>query len=300
MTIRNFLPGFGMRTVVALAVAAVVVVAALLTVGSPASAQTPPSDEIWSATVTVDRQNHLRGWWATDPVNIGSSTDQDLSTGPNRFELSILTQSTHTDPGNTNSQASVYIGNGKLKPYASNPFLPFNDNELESMTLHIGSHTFAFEDATEYSSTDVGYTYSWPRPSGMSAWTSGQTLAVKITAVQVVSIEAVTATVEYGGNNNAAESTAEFKFTRYGSTDNALSFTLNHSYSGHSENATRKFAAGQSSFSNFHWAIDVDSSNNPVCFITWQIFDDSHYYQGSPHFASVTVEGPGTTCQASM
>ena len=37
----------------------------------------------------------------------------------------------------------------------------------------------------------------------------------RITAVQVVTIEAVTATVEYGGNNNAAESTAEFKFTRY-------------------------------------------------------------------------------------
>ena len=44
MTIRNFLPGFGMRTVAALAVAAAVVVAALLSVGSPASAQTPPME----------------------------------------------------------------------------------------------------------------------------------------------------------------------------------------------------------------------------------------------------------------
>ena len=290
-----------MRTVAALAVAAAVVVASLLAVGSPASAQTPPSDEIWSATMTVGIQNHVRGWWTTDPVNIGSITDQDLSTGPNRFELSILTQSTHTDPGNTNSQASVYIGNGKLKPYASNPFLPFNDNELESMTLHIGSHSFAFDDATEYGpNSDVGYTYSWPRPSGMSAWTSGQTLAVKITAVQVVSIEAVTATVEYGGNNNAAESTAEFKFTRYGSTDNALSFDVNNAGGGLGETVTRTFKAGQSSFSNFHWAIDVDGSNNPICLILWQIVFRSHYVQGTPSSAAVAVEGPGTTCMATM
>ena len=234
MTIRNFLPGFGMRTVAALAVAAAVVVAALLAVGSPASAQTPPSDEIWSATMTVGIQNHLKGWWTTDPVNIGSITDQDLSTGPNRFELSMLTQSTYEDPGNTATRSSVYIGAGKLRPYISNPWSRFNDNELESMTLHIGSHTFAFEDATEYGPhTSVGYTYSWPRPSDMSIWTSGETYAVKITAVQVVSIEAVTATVEYGGNNNVAESTAEFKFTRYGSTDNALSFTAESFLFGH-------------------------------------------------------------------
>ena len=301
MTIRNFLPGFGMRTVLALAVAAAVVVTALLSVGSPASAQTPPSDEIWSATMTVGVQNHVRGFWFTDPIKIGSITDQDLSTGPNRFEIGILSQSTHENPGNTVTGSSVYIGAGRLPPYTGIPWSRFNANELESMTLHIGSHSFAFDDATEYGpNTDVGYSYSWPRPSGMSRWTSGQTVAVSITAVQVVIIEAVTTTVEYGGNDNVDESTAEFKFTRYGSTDNALSFTLNHSYSGHSENATRKFAAGQSSFSNFHWAIDVDSSNNPVCFITWQVFDDSHYDQGSPHFASVTVEGPGTTCMSSM
>ena len=38
---------------------------------------------------------------------------------------------------------------------------------------------------------------------------------MKITALPIITIEAVTTTVEYGGNNNAAESTAEFKFTRY-------------------------------------------------------------------------------------
>ena len=292
-----------MRSVVALAVAGAVVVAALLSVGSPASAQTPPSDEIWSATMTVGIQNHLRGWWTTDPVNIGSITDQDLSTGPNRFEIAYLSQSGTTDPANTvTNQSSVYIGAGKLKPYASNPWSRFNANELESMTLHIGSHTFAFEDATEYGPhSDVGYTYSWPRPSGMSLWTSGQTLAVKITAVQVVSIEAVTSTVEYGGNDNAAESTAEFKFTRYGSTDNALSFRVRHSGPGiTAETATRKFNAGQSSFSNFHWAVDRDSSNNPVCTFSWGIIFGNDFVQGTPSSAQVFVEGPGTTCMSGM
>ena len=81
------------------------------------------------------------------------------------------------------------------------------------MTLDVDGHSFAFEDATRYFHPDVGYAYSWPRPSGMSSWTDGQAVAVKITAVPVISIEAVTSTVEYGGNNNYADSVAEFKFT---------------------------------------------------------------------------------------
>ena len=95
----------------------------------------------------------------------------------------------------------------------------FSDNELKGMTLHVDGYELEFEDASTTSDFDVGTAYTWPRPSGMSLWTSGQTLAVKITAVPVITIEAVTTTVEYGGNSNAAESVAEFKFTRYGSTD---------------------------------------------------------------------------------
>ena len=303
MTVRNFLPGFGMRSVAALAAVAAVVIAALLAVGSPASAQTPPSDEIWSATMTVGVQTNLRGYWETDPVDIGSITDYDFSTGPQRIEMGILTQSTYADTSNAVLANSVYFGAGKLKPYIGIPWSRFNANELESMTLHIGSHTFAFEDATEYGPhSDVGYTYSWPRPSGMSEWTSGQTLAVKITAVQVVSIEAVTATVEYGGNNNAAESTAEFKFTRTGSTDNALSFKLTNGgvFSPHRETVTRTFKAGVSSFSNFHWAVDVDNNGNEVCLLIWTVRSGSGYVVGSPNEVSVAVEGPGTTCQSGI
>ena len=164
------------------------------------------------------------------------------------------------------------------------------------MTLQIGDHSFAFEDATKYHHLDAGYVYSWPRPSGMSSWTSGQTLAVSITAVPVITIEAVTTTVEYGGNSNAAESTAEFKFTRYGSTDEELSFNLLHGGVIGGETKTLKFNAGQSSFSNYHWAVDVDTGGDPKCNITWTVLYGSHYLQGTPQIASVSVEGPGTTC----
>ena len=104
MTIRNAIPTFGMRSVVALVVLAVAALAALLAVGSPASAQSPPATEIWSGTMTVAVQNHLRGWWNVNAVNIGSITEDDFSTGPNDRTLHILTQSSHADPGNTVTQ----------------------------------------------------------------------------------------------------------------------------------------------------------------------------------------------------
>ena len=63
MTIRNFLPGFGTRYVAALAVAAAVVVAALLAVGSPASAQSSTGEEIWSGTITVGANATFRGYY---------------------------------------------------------------------------------------------------------------------------------------------------------------------------------------------------------------------------------------------
>ena len=53
MTIRNAVPRFGIRWAVVLAAVAVVVIAALLSVGSPASAQSSDDPVIWSGTVTV-------------------------------------------------------------------------------------------------------------------------------------------------------------------------------------------------------------------------------------------------------
>ena len=293
MTIRNAIPTFGMRSVVALVVLAVAALAALLAVGSPASAQTPTGDEIWSATLTVELQSRWRGYWSTDPVNIGSVTDDEFTApaGDTR-KVQILSHGSTTAFGSVLSQPTIYFSAGPRRAVAE----IFSDNELKGMTLHVDGYELEFEDASTTSDFDVGTAYTWPRPSGMSLWTSGQTLAVSITAVPVITIEAVTATVEYGGNSNAAESTAEFKFTRYGSTDEELSFNLLHGGVIGGETKTLKFNAGQSSFSNYHWAVDVDTGGNPKCNITWTVLYGSHYLQGTPQIASVTVEGPGTTC----
>ena len=291
MTIRNFLPGFGMRTVAALAVAAAVVVAALLAVGSPASAQSSSDgEEIWSATMTVGANGTIRGYYNVVSNTFGSLSDPDLPSaldgGQSTYDLNIVID---TDVG----VDRLIIGSQDQ----------LHDDDRDAMRLHIGGRTYNFADAGYAANTIAGtnyHLYSWNfTPSQPRfGWAENDEVAVKITALPIITIEAVTATVEYGGNNNAAESTAEFKFTRTGSTTNALSFTLNHTQSG--ETVTRTFKAGVSSFSNFHWAIDVDGSSNPVCQILWQIFGDAHYVRGTPYFATVTVEGPGTTCQSGI
>ena len=66
------------------------------------------------------------------------------------------------------------------------------------------------------------------------------------------------------------------------------------------ETATRTFEAGVSSFSNFHWAVDVDNNDAPLCLILWQLRTGNDYVLGTPHEATVGVEGPGTTCMSGM
>ena len=294
MTIRNFLPGFGMRTVVALAVAAAVVVAALLAVGSPASAQTPADgDVIHSATMTTGDSgpSNVKGYY-----NVGGSSDYG-----SLDKTGVTSPSTGLDYA-----LHVLIDN----PIGTDRLIMGFDEKLSdadqaAMRLHIGGRTYNFADASHSAQTLSGtlfQLYTWNFTSSLPRfdWASGSAVAFNITALPIITIEAVTSTVEYGGNNNAAESTAEFKFTRTGSTDNALSFRLNHSGPDIDETVTRTFKAGVSSFSNLHWAVDVDGSNNPVCFVSWQIYDQSHYVVGTPSSATVTVEGPGTTCMSGM
>ena len=104
-----------------------------------------------------------------------------------------------------------------------------SDADQAAMRLHIGGRTYNFAHASHSAQTLSGtlvQLYTWNFTSSLPRfdWASGSAVAFKITALPIITIEAVTSTVEYGGNNNAAESTAEFKFTRTGSTDNALSF----------------------------------------------------------------------------
>ena len=302
MTIRNAIPTFGMRSVVALVVLAVAALGALLAVGSPASAQSLTGTEIWSATMTANIHSigsveFYRGYWRTDVLNIGSLTGGDLDTGRRGYPVHVLSESRWRDLARGTAGRSLWFGPGIRNLVR----LQLNQNELKSMTLHVGGQSFAFEDATEYFDNDVGYVYSWPLTSSFG-WTDGATVAISITAVPVITIEAVTTTVEYGGNNNVAESTAEFKFTRYGSTENEQSFRVTNGgiFTPGAETLTRKFKAGQSSFSNFHWAVDVDSGGNPFCLIIWNVRNGNDYFVGTPGDVQVTVVGPGTTCQPGM
>ena len=181
---------------------------------------------------------------------------------------------------------------------------PPGDNEAAAWTLHMSGNTYHLDEATAIVDDGSLRAYQF-RNRGRIGWANNDEVDVSITALPVVSIEAVTATVEYGGNNNAAASTAEFRFTRTGSTDDALSFEVVHTVpdSGQSpEVATRKFAAGQSSFSNFHWAVEINSSNNPVCSFVWTVRRRSgnSYVVGTPSQAQVNVEGPGTTCMSGI
>ena len=289
MTIRNFLPGFGMR-----AVAAVVVVAALLAVGSPASAQTPADgDVIHSATMTTGDSgpSNVKGYY-----NVGGSSDYG-----SLDKTGVTSPSTGLDYA-----LLVLIDN----PIGTDRLIMGFDEKLSdadqaAMRLHIGGRTYNFADASHSAQTLSGtlvQLYTWNFTSSLPRfdWASGSAVAFKVTALPIITIEAVTSTVEYGGNNNAAESTAEFKFTRTGSTDNALSFRVTNGNIFGGETATRTFKAGVSSFSNFHWAVDLDNNDAPLCLIFWQLRTGSDYVLGTPASATVAVEGPGTTCMGSM
>ena len=281
MTIRNAVPRFGIRWAVVLAAVAAVVVAALLAVGSPASAQSSDDKEIWSSTMTTGAFPIGQGFRHPNIGGIGSLSDGrvPLDTG-NELITGIIDSSAGT------------IG---TLIFAINE--PLNSLEEQTWTLHVDGRTFDFSDATYSFDSTFSDVYSWSLSSRFG-WATSDTVALKITEKKSIGIEAVTTTVEYGGNDNAAESTAEFKFTRTGNIDEALSFTLGHVESG--ETATRKFKAGVSSFSNVHWAIDVwEGTTNPVCEITWYISPVPGYVI-SPGEAVVTVEGPGTTCMSGM
>ena len=277
MTIRNAVPRFGIRWAVVLAAVAAVVIAALLAVGSPASAQSSDDKEIWSATMTVGMFPIGPGFRNSD---IGALSDDHITIDEVSSEINLILDSAAND--------------GKL--------LFGIDERLDSTeeltwTLHVDGRTFDFNDATYSTDFTYDHVYTWSITNNRFGWAVSDEVAVKITEKKSISVYGGQ-DVEYGGNNNAAESTANFTFSRTGNIDEALSFTFKHHQSG--ETATRKFAAGQASFQNFHWAIDVDDDNNPVCMITWEILGPISGYILNFYLDFVLVEGPGTTCMGSM
>ena len=285
MTVRNAVPRFGIRWAVVLAAVAAVVVAALLAVGSPASAQSSDDKEIWSSTMTTGAFPIGQGFRHPNIGGIGSLSDGrvPLDTG-NELITGIIDSSAGT------------IG---TLIFAINE--PLNSDEELTWTLHVDGRTFDFNDATVTFDSTYSDVYSWSLSSRFG-WATSDTVALKITEKKSISVEGGFAAsgqiVEYGGNNNAAESTAIFWFTRTGNTDEALTFSFKHVQSG--ETATRTFKAGQSEFFNAHWAVDVDESNNPVCLITWEIVSPVPGYILNLNPAFALVEGPGTTCMGTM
>ena len=243
MTIRNAVPRFGMRTAVVVAVLAMVTLAALLDVGSPASAQSSvDKTEILSSTMTVGSHPNLdiKGYYSVDPNIYGAmsflSLPSVVNSASEHYEIEFLIDSA------AGSQLHIGIIADQLE-----------DKDREAFTLHIGERSFDFADATYafQSGTNI-HAYSWPL-SPRFGWATGQTVAVSITALPILSI--------YSGSTVQYKEVGEFTFKRTGSTDEALSFTVSHAESG--ETATRTFKAGEASFSNYHWAIDVDDERQP-------------------------------------
>ena len=280
MTVRNAVPRFGIRWAVVLAAVAVVVIAALLAVGSPASAQSSDDKEIWSASMTPGIFPIGPGYRTPSIGPIGSLSDDTV---PLHVGNEIITGIIDSSAGTIGTL--IFGLDARL-----------NSTEELTWTLHLDGRTFDFNDATYSSDSTFGDVYSWSLSSRFG-WATSDTVALKITEKKSISVLGGNS-VEYGGNNNAAESTANFTFSRTGNIDEALSFTFKHHQSG--ETATRKFAAGQASFQNFHWAIDVDDDNNPVCMITWEILGPISGYILNSYLDFVLVEGPGTTCMGSM
>ena len=87
---QNLIPEFGIRSAAALALAALAVVAALLAVGTPASAQsTDDGEEIWSSTMTVGSFPIGKGYTSAEG-GIGSLTDDTFILGRHTFSLSLI------------------------------------------------------------------------------------------------------------------------------------------------------------------------------------------------------------------
>ena len=191
MTMQNLIPEFGIRSAAALALAALAVVAALLAVGSPASAQSSDDgEEIWSSTMTVGSFIISKGY-TSEGVGIGSLSDDSFILGRHTFEVSLIYDRIIS--------SQLYVGFGNRQA---------NDGEVRAMTLHIGGQTFSFEDATYANDPTYGHTYEWFLfPS--FGWADNDEVDVKITALPMVNVSANGIEAEY-------KDTVEFEFSRIG------------------------------------------------------------------------------------
>ena len=267
MTLRNAIATFGTPSAVVLALIAVVAGAVLLSLSSPASVQgASDREEIWSATLTVGSGSNAKGYAGG---TYGSLSDTSFRLGSDNVAVLALVES--PSPSRTLHLAL----DTELTP-----------SQLLAMHLNVGGIASPFAFATYMEDAAHNHVYTWTALQDFG-WANGQTIAVSITALPIITIEAVTAQVQH-------KEIAEFRFTRTGSTDEEQRFNLHFSETG--ETVTSKFRSGQRKLTLKHWAIETDSSNNPVCSITWSVMAGTDYIVGDPSEAMVDIEGPGTTC----
>ena len=244
MTIRNAVPRFGIRWAVVLAAVAAVVIAALLAVGSPASAQSSDDKEIWSATMTVGMFPIGPGFRNSD---IGALSDDHITIDEVSSEINLILDSAAND--------------GKL--------LFGIDERLDSTeeltwTLHVDGRTFDFNDATYSTDSTYDHVYTWSITNNRFGWAVSDEVAVKITEKKSISVEPRSRPRGIRRKQQCRRVDREIQVHPH--REHRRGAELHLQACPERRDGDAQVQAGQSSFEQrSHWAIDVDESNNPVC-----------------------------------
>ena len=252
MTIRNAVPRFGIRWAVVLAAVAAVVIAALLAVGSPASAQSSDDKEIWSATMTVGMFPIGPGFRNSD---IGALSDDHITIDEVSSEINLILDSAAND--------------GKL--------LFGIDERLDSTeeltwTLHVDGRTFDFNDATYSTDSTYDHVYTWSITNNRFGWAVSDEVAVKITEKKSISVEAGH---DHGGIRRKQQCRRVDRGVQVHPHREHRRGAELHAWDMSRAERRRRASSkpGYRASATFHWAIDVWTRAPPTrsAEITWEI-----------------------------
>ena len=114
--------------------------------------------------------------------------------------------------------------------------------------------------------------------------------------VPVVTIEAVSAEVEFGAAN-----WARFRLRRTEAVDEplrtvCLSVTHQPALNKDPLPCDFGFGSGERAVTFFHMVVDEDDNGEPICEVAFEVLSGTGYAVGSPSEATVAVKGPGTIC----
>ena len=202
-------------------------------------------------------------------VIVGSLTDHSFTVGTDDFVILAIVES--PSPG-----TDLHLALDQQ----------LSDSQLSALQFVVDGVSYRFFLSTHSVDASDAHVYRW-RAFSTFGWTDGQEIAVSITALPIVTIEAVTTHVEH-------KKIAEFRLTRTGSEDQELAFDLE--FGETQETVQAKFKKGKSTLTLYHWTSETDADDNPICTITWLLVPGTSYVVGDPSTAMVDVEGPGTTC----